>query len=159
MAALSLQLEPGAAVRRLVELANERGANDNVTVQLLAFGPPGETAVALDEDETERDLAALQVALAARDDPAESTMVVEAASLEEIWARAREVARARRRRRLRLVTVATTLVAILLLGALVWLRFGIDRGSAGGRAAVEAGAEESAPPDVSAPAGSGEAAP
>jgi protein phosphatase len=166
MATLSLQLEPAAAVRSLVELANERGANDNVTVQVLAFGPPGEAAVAPGEDETERDLEALHAARAERGAEGrvaanpDVTVVADAATLEEIWERARGVARARRRRRLRLATVAAAFVAILLLGALVWLRYAMESGSAGeSRAAAEAGANEPTPPDVAAPSASGDVAP
>jgi protein phosphatase len=163
MAALALQLGPAAAVRRLVDLANERGANDNVTVQILAYGSSAGTAVPVDDDETERDLAALQVALAARSDPAGSatTRVVDAASVDEIWARAREVEQARRRRRLRLAAIAAAVVAILLLGAIAWLRVAVQPAvsPAASRTGTGPGAGEPSLPDVSAPSEPGETAP
>ena len=150
IAGIVMQAAPDDAVHQLVDLANQRGANDNVTVQIFAVGPALGAAPAVDADETAREQ---ERRTAGPEQPRETgAAAADTRSVEEIWEQAHAVSVARRNRTLRLATAAAVVVAILLIGAIVWLR----------RAALQpdlGAATDTAAPEVSAPAVVGDPAP
>jgi len=150
IASIVMQAAPEAAVHQLVDLANQRGANDNVTVQIFAIGASGKATPVRPHDETARELA-LWPAMPepSLDTGSEAAHVL---SVEEIWERAHAVSVARRNRLLRLAAAAAVLVVLLLIGAIVWLRSAPLQPDLGA-------ATDNAAPEVSAPAGVGDPAP
>ena len=124
IAAEILREAPERAVRRLVDLANERGGTDNVTVQVLGIGAA--TAPAAEEDDTEGASHAREaIARARARKRADETRVAgpDEVPAEAIWQRAQAAARERRDRRIRAALLgggaAALALALLLLFVLL----------------------------------------
>ncbi|HME71663.1 MAG TPA: PP2C family serine/threonine-protein phosphatase [Myxococcota bacterium] len=107
---------PSAAVRLLVARANDRGANDNVTVQILAAG-----VIPSAEDGSDWDSLWPLAAPAVEREAATS-----AADPEAIWTRTRSGNHSQRERQIRIAAAAAALLAIVLMGTLLWIHQSLE---------------------------------
>jgi protein phosphatase len=135
---------PSAAVRRLVACANDRGANDNVTVQILAAGEIRSAA-----DDQEWDSLWPLPPPAGLDAPATATRVGEE---EGIQARAQRLRSSRRERQIRIAAAAAAVLAIVLMGTLLWIHRALERR---GLTPLPSTPPVSAPPPAARPLGEG----
>jgi PPM family protein phosphatase len=115
---------PSAAVRLLVARANDRGANDNVTVQILAAG-----AIPSAEDDSDWDSL---WPLPAPADVTEREEATSAAGLEAILARTRSGKHDSRARQIRIAAAAAALLAIVLMATLLWIHQTLESHAAAG---------------------------
>jgi serine/threonine protein phosphatase PrpC len=104
---------PSTAVRLLVARANDRGANDNVTVQILAAG-----VIPSAEDDADWDSL---WPIPAPGEGTEREGATRAADLEATLARPRSLRHSRRERQIWIAAAAAALLAIVLMGTLLWI--------------------------------------